>query len=97
MMQLVSCYKKAEESRCDLTVPGQTLTLKVAGPLLALRPAWPSQPWSLPRVPGLQGTIALQFLDQHLTAPPYHIPDFPQRAAALEGATAILDTETQAG
>lgn len=65
---------------------------KVTGPPPVLHPAWP-----LPGVPGLQGTIALQFLDQHLTAPPYHIPDFPQRAAALEGATAILDTETQAG
>jgi len=60
-------------------------------------PPWPSQPRSLPGVPGLQGAIALQLLDQHLTAPPYHIPDFPQGAAALEGATAILDTETQAG
>lgn len=51
----------------------------------------------LPGVPGLQGTIALQFLDQHFTASPYHIPDFPKGAAALEGATAILDRETQAG
>lgn len=95
MMQLVSCYKEAEERR-DLVVPGQTPTPKVAGPAPTLHPAWPSQPWSLPGVPGLQGTIALQFLDQHLTAPPYHIPDFPQGAAALEGAAAILDTETQA-
>ena len=97
MMQLVSCYKKAEESRCHLVAPGQTPTPMVAGPLPALHPAWPSPPWSAPDVPGLQGTIALQFLDQHLTAPPYHIPDFPQGAAALEGATAILHTETQAG
>lgn len=33
-MQLVSCYKKAEESRCDCAVSGQTQTHKVAGPHL---------------------------------------------------------------
>lgn len=38
----------------------------------------------------------MQFFDQHLTASPYRIPDFSQGAAALESATAILDTETQA-
>lgn len=40
--------------------------------------------------------VALQFLHQHLAAATQNIPELPQRATAIEGSTAILQTHTDA-
>lgn len=43
---------------------------------------------------GLWRSVALQFLHQQLAAATQHVPELPQRAAALEGAAAVLQTHT---
>lgn len=39
-------------------------------------------------------TVTLQFLHQQLTAATQNVPELPQRAAALQGSTAVLQTHT---